>query len=80
MSDCDPNGGAEEDCVNRTNNGHWEILKLNKSFGAQGVCNVTYVSDVCCVGGVLVVCKKTITFPEPVIDSGATCTGGQNCG
>lgn len=79
MSDCDPNGGAEADCTNRTNNGHWEIIKLNKSFGDQGVCEITYVSDVCCVNGTLIVCKKTVTFPEPVIDSGATCTGGMTC-
>lgn len=78
MSDCNPDGPMV-DCTQRPNGGHWELVKLHKNFGAQGVCEITYVSDVCCVNGALIVCKKTVTFPEPVIDSGATCTGGLSC-
>lgn len=65
MSDCYPHGGAAVDCVNRPNGGHWELIRIKRKMD-DGVCEVDVVDNVCCIDGQIIVCKKTIHFPEPV--------------
>jgi hypothetical protein len=63
-----------DDTCDSPGGGVYEVLHMDQSDDEFNTCYVDVVTNLCCINGSLVVCKKRVNFPYPVK------VGGEDCG